>query len=42
MHYVYILASVNRVLYVGSTDNVARRVAEHKRAVATPSPRDTV
>ena len=31
MYYVYILASVNRVLYVGSTDNVARRVAEHKR-----------
>jgi putative endonuclease len=31
MYYVYILASINRVLYVGSTDNLRRRVAEHKR-----------
>jgi len=31
MYYVYILASINRVLYIGSTDNLRRRVAEHKR-----------
>jgi putative endonuclease len=30
MSYVYILASINRVLYVGSTDDVAQRVADHR------------
>jgi len=31
MFYVYILASINRVLYVGSTGDLLRRIAEHKR-----------
>ena len=31
---VYILASINRVLYVGSTDNLDRRVREHKKGRA--------
>jgi len=35
MFYVYILASINRVFYVGSTDNLARRVDEHKKGRAT-------
>lgn len=30
MDYVYILASINRVLYIGSTDDPRRRVHEHK------------
>ena len=30
--YVYILASKSRVLYVGVTNNIHRRVAEHRRA----------
>jgi len=30
MAYVYILASINRVLYVGSTDNVHQRVIDHR------------
>jgi len=34
MFYVYILASINRVLYVGSTDDLARRVREHKKGRA--------
>jgi putative endonuclease len=31
MYYVYILASINRVLYIGSSDDPRRRVDEHKR-----------
>jgi putative endonuclease len=34
MFHVYILASINRVLYVGSTDDLARRVHEHKKGRA--------
>ena len=34
MFYVYILTSINRVLYVGSTDDLARRLAEHRRGRA--------
>ena len=34
MFYIYILASINRVFYVGSTDDLPRRVAEHKRGRA--------
>jgi putative endonuclease len=30
MSYIYILASINRVLYVGSSDDLARRVREHR------------
>lgn len=30
MAYIYILASINRVLYVGSTENVAQRVHDHR------------
>lgn len=30
MSYVYILASWHRVLYVGSTDNLAQRVKDHR------------
>jgi putative endonuclease len=30
MAYVYILASFHRVLYVGSTENVAQRVKDHR------------
>lgn len=30
MPYVYILASINRVLYVGSSDDVAQRVQDHR------------
>ncbi len=30
--YVYILASKSRVLYVGVTNNIHRRVAEHRQA----------
>ena len=30
MPYVYILASINRVLYVGSSDDVAQRVRDHR------------
>ncbi len=29
-YYVYIMASISRVLYVGVTDDIVRRVAEHK------------
>ena len=29
-HHVYILASAGRVLYVGSTSNLTRRLAEHR------------
>lgn len=29
-HYVYILSSKNKVLYVGMTNNLARRLYEHK------------
>lgn len=35
MYYVYILASINRVLYIGSTEDLARRVAEHRRGRVT-------
>lgn len=30
MYYVYILASQSRVLYTGVTNDIRRRVAEHK------------
>lgn len=33
--YVYIMASVSRVLYVGVTNNLERRVAEHKQGVGS-------
>lgn len=29
-HYVYILSSKTKVLYVGKTNNLARRIYEHK------------
>ncbi|HEX5872944.1 MAG TPA: GIY-YIG nuclease family protein [Longimicrobium sp.] len=32
-YYVYILASTNRVLYVGMTNDLVRRVSQHKRGV---------
>jgi putative endonuclease len=32
-YYVYILASLSRVLYVGVTNNLQRRIREHKRGV---------
>jgi putative endonuclease len=33
--YVYIMASFSRVLYVGVTNDLERRVAEHKQGVAS-------
>ena len=33
-YYVYIMASRSRVLYVGVTNNLARRVNEHRSLVA--------
>ncbi len=33
VYYVYITASFSRVLYVGMTDNLCRRVYEHKHKV---------
>ena len=33
-YYTYIMASRSRVLYVGMTNNLARRVREHKRTEA--------
>lgn len=33
-YYAYIMASRSRVLYVGMTNNLARRVREHKRKEA--------
>ena len=33
-YYTYIMASRSRVLYVGMTNNLARRVREHKRKEA--------
>ena len=32
-YYVYILSSKNKVLYVGSTENISRRTYEHKLGV---------
>jgi putative endonuclease len=30
-YFIYILSSKNKVLYVGMTDNLARRIYEHKQ-----------
>jgi putative endonuclease len=30
MYYVYIMASLSRVLYIGVTSNLERRVSQHK------------
>lgn len=30
-YYVYILASISRVLYIGITNDLTRRIAEHKQ-----------
>ena len=35
-YYVYILASRSRTLYVGVTNNIERRLAEHRAGVASP------
>ena len=32
-YFVYILASVTKVLYVGVTNNIERRIAEHKTKI---------
>ena len=32
-YYVYILASLTKVLYVGVTNNLERRIYEHKNAI---------
>ena len=32
-YYVYIMSSVSRVLYTGVTNNLVRRVAEHRLAL---------
>lgn len=32
-HFVYILTSVSKVLYVGVTNDLARRIREHKNGV---------
>ncbi len=32
-YYVYMMASISRVLYVGMTNDLRRRVAEHKAGV---------
>jgi putative endonuclease len=40
--YVYILASQrNGTLYIGSTDNIVRRVGEHREGLSPGSPAAT-
>ena len=36
-YYIYIMASRSRVLYVGVTNDVARRVSEHKQGLIAGS-----
>ncbi|MEK7096600.1 MAG: GIY-YIG nuclease family protein [Patescibacteria group bacterium] len=33
LYYVYIMTSPSRVLYIGMTDNLERRVSEHKQGL---------
>jgi putative endonuclease len=40
-YYVYIMASWSRVLYVGTTSNLERRVREHKEGRLPGSPAAT-
>ena len=35
VHYVYILANRSRTLYVGVTNNLARRISEHREGLGS-------